>query len=191
MACILFCCLQPGSSHKDGKQQQEAADALSSPPPPVQLQHTHFPSTSSFAAAKQKGHNIEGPTCSSSPAVATQLVLDQLEPRPLQAAAPDARIQQLPEPQTHTQKPSGSSQNAFTLLMRASKGTSKAQPTGQSPPDLVASNVSVLGGSNGPTAAGVGSRPRVGVPGGRSGVQAGWQGALQRIAAHPERWALA
>ena len=190
MDCILFCCLQQGSSHKNGKQDQEAAD-VSSPPAPAHLQHIHFSSTSSSAAAEQQGQIMEGQTCSSSPAVATQLVSNQLEPHPLQATAPDARFQQPPEPQTHTHEAPGTSQNAFTLLMRASKGTSKAQPTGQSPPDLVADNVSSLGGSKGPTAAGVGSRPRAGVPGGRSGVQTGWQGALQRIAAHPERWALA
>ena len=190
MACILFCCLPQVSGHKNGKQQQEAADALSSPPEPAQLQHTDFSSTSSAANAKQQG--IEGQTCNSSSAIASQLVSNQLEPRPVQATAPDARVQHPPEPQTHTQKASGSSQNAFTLLMRASKGTSKAQPTGPlpSPPDLVANNLSDLGGSKGLTAAGVGSKPRAGVSGGRSGVQAGWQGALQRIAAHPERWAL-
>lgn len=176
-----------GAGHKHENQQQEAADALSRPPPPVQLHHTHFSSTSSSAAAEQQGQDIEGQTCSSSPAVAAQLVLKQLEPRPLQVAAPDVRVHQPPEPQTHTQKALGSSQNAFTLLMQASKGSSRAQGTGQSLPDLVANNVSVLGGSNGPTAAGVSSRPRAGVPGGRTGVQAGWQGALQRIAAHPER----
>ncbi|KAL0029264.1 hypothetical protein WJX79_006184 [Trebouxia sp. C0005] len=33
----------------------------------------------------------------------------------------------------------------------------------------------------------VGSEPRAGASWGGSGVQAGWQGALQRIAAHPER----
>ncbi len=191
MNYILFCCLQQVSGHKNGKEQQEAADALSSPPPPAQLQLTnHFPSTSSSAAAEQQVQHVEGQSCSSSIGTATQLVLNQLKPRPLRAAAPDARAQQLPEPQTHTQKAPGSSQNAFTLLMRASKGTSMAQGKGQSPPDLVANNLSVLEGSNGPTAAGVGSRPRAGVPGGRNGVQAGWQGALQRIAAHPERWAL-
>ncbi len=191
MDCILFYCLQQVSGHKDGKQQQEAADALSSPPAPVQLQHTGFLSTSFPAAAKQQVQRVEGQMCSSSTGAATQLVLNQLQPRPSHAAAPDARVQQPPEPQTHTQKAPGSSQNAFSLLMRASKGTSKAQSTGKSSPDLVANNVSVLGGSNGSTAADVGSRPRVGVHGGRSGVQAGWPGALQRIAAHPERWALA
>ncbi len=174
MDCILFCCLPQVSGHKDGKQQQEAADALSSPPEPAQLQHTGFPSTSSSAAAEQQVQNVSNSSTVSIP----------LELHPLHVAAPDARVQQPPEPQTHTQKPPGSSQNAFSLLMRASKRTSKA---GQPPPDLVANNVSGLGGSNGLTAAGVGSRPRAGVPGGRSGVQAGWQGALQRIAAHPER----
>jgi hypothetical protein len=189
---MLVCCLQQGSSHKDGKQLQGAADALSSPPAPIQLQLTkHFPSTSSSAAAEQQVQDVKGQSCSSSTAAATQFVLNQLEPRLSKAAAPDARVQQLREPQTHTQKGSGSSQNAFTLLMRASKGISMDQGTAKSPPDLVAHNVSVLGGSNGPTAAGVGSRPRAGMPGGRSGFQAGWQGALQRIAAHPERWALA
>ncbi|DBA69531.1 TPA: hypothetical protein ACH3X2_012731 [Trebouxia sp. C0005] len=172
------------SGHKDGTEQQEAADALSSPPAPAQLQHNHFSSTSSSAAEQ---HGIMDQTCSSSPAVATQLVLHKLEPRPLQATAPDARVQQPPEPQTHTQKAPGSSQNAFTLLMRASKVPSRAPGTGQSPADLVANNASVAGGSNGPTAAGVGSEPRAGASWGGSGVQAGWQGALQRIAAHPER----
>lgn len=187
MAWILLCCLQQGSSQKDGKQQQEVADALSSRSPPVQLQNTHSPSTFSSAAAKQQVQNVAGQSCSSSAGAATQLVLHQLEPRRLQARAADARVQQPPEPQTHTQKPAGSSHNAFTLLMRASKGTSKAQPTCQSPPDLAGNNSSVLGGSNWPTAAGVGSRPRAGVSRGRIGIQAGWQGALQRIAAHPER----
>ena len=134
MDCILLCCLQQVGGHKNGKQQQEAADALSSPPAPVHLQHTGFPSTSS-SAAEQQGQNIEGQACSSSPAVASQLVSNQLEPRPLQATAPDARVQHPPEPQTHTHKAPGNPHNAFTLLMRASEGTSKAQGTGQSPPE--------------------------------------------------------
>ncbi|KAL0039207.1 hypothetical protein WJX77_011408 [Trebouxia sp. C0004] len=177
-----------GSNGKDGKQLKEAADALSSPPAPAQSQlTTHFPSTSSSAAVQQQVQNVEGQSCSSTTATATQLVLNQLEPHLVQATASDARVQQPAEPQTHTQKAPGRPQNAFSLLMRASKESSMAQGTGHSPPDLVANNVSVPGGSNGPTAAGVGSRPGSGAPAGRSGVQAGWQGALQRIAAHPER----
>lgn len=128
------------------------------------------------------------------------------------------------EPTEHQQKAPASSQNAFALMMRASKGVTTACTTGKSSADLSTNRTDLKRALPGPTAVGGSSqgpqvsskRPRgegtdgsgAGVstggttggtngswpPGagsvGRSGFQTGWQGALQRVAANPERYCL-
>ena len=119
-----------------------------------------------------------------------------------------ARTVKLPAgPQTHTQTAPGSSQNAFALLMRASKGAGKAPAAGgikevsPSSKGSVGSRamVPLSGGRSKKVAPGSGGAFMAVVPGGGGGskavapgdggggFKAGWSEALQRVAANPER----
>ena len=92
-------------------------------------------------------------------------------------------------PQTHTQKATGGSQNAFDLLMRASKVATKGRESG-----VGTSNSGLQAGQGrldspkimGPISSGSKGIEAVGL-GGRAPGQSGWCEALQRVAAKPER----
>ena len=87
-------------------------------------------------------------------------------------------------PQTHTQKAAGGSQNAFDLLMRASKVAAKGRESG-----VGTSNSGLQAGKgplNPPISSGSKGIKEVGL-GGRAMGQSGWCEALQRVAAKPER----
>ena len=76
----------------------------------------------------------------------------------------------------------GNSQNAFALLMKASKGSAKRQPMVTAGGQVSAEGISHSQGNlSGVQAAGHAKAAASG------GQQGGWQDTLQRIAADPER----
>lgn len=154
------------------------------------LQQQQLPEASSSGLQQQCRQPVGG-QISSTLALNPPLPAKRLNPE--DAASPHSLAKlSAKSPTTSSAKPSGikaaegnaskgSSQNAFALLMKASKSSAKRQPMGTAGGQLSAEGVSHSQGNL------QGSQTASHAKAAASWPQGGWQDTLQRVAADPER----